>query len=125
MTGPGFMYRIFLIHGSCLIPAGGLLSPFPANGLDMLRVTPIENFKCAADFAVSSGLLKTTDDFWDAYAHCKDHPECVIYSEPSRQEIAQCFHNGGYVTSVLPYLPLVVIDPNGEGTPWIFTGEWE
>ena len=123
MTGPAYLYRVFLMHGSRLLPAGGLLSPEPAKGLDMFRATPIHKFRCAADFAVSSGLIKTTDEFWDAYAHCEEHPECIVYSEPSRQEIAECSRNGGDISGALPYLPLVSLDPNGEEDPWIVTGE--
>ena len=89
----------------------------------MFRATPIHKFRCAADFAVSSGLIKTTDEFWDAYAHCEEHPKCIVYSEPSRQEIAEYFRNDGDISGALPYLPLVSIDPNGEEDPWIVTGE--
>ena len=86
--------------------------------------TPIQKFKCAAYFAVSSGLIKTTDEFGDAYAHFQGHPpECVVYSEPSRQEIAECLHDGGDIAGGLLYLPLVSIDPIGEDSPVIVAVE--
>ena len=45
MTGPAYLYRVFLMHGSRLLPAGGLLS-LNLPGLDMFRATIHNQMRC-------------------------------------------------------------------------------
>lgn len=100
--------RVFFMHSGALIPAGSLLSPFQPSGADIFKATKEKDFEIAANAAVHSGLVKSAQQFWDAFATCKQKPELVVYCPYSKADIKLIFEEGGDLSTVCS-LPIAVI----------------